>query len=86
MENKMPTLNENKKKLITSCHAIFSSAEGQVALEQLKYSYLMQPVADPNKSEAHAYVREGENNLIRFFMQLPELKSQLVKLSQPEKQ
>ncbi len=83
-ENISNSLNKDKKDLISACHAVFTSAQGNNMLELLKKQYLMQPVRDPNKSDAHACIREGENNLIRFFMQSIELHNQLARLSVQE--
>lgn len=63
-------LKEQNSDFMQLCHKVFEQNEdGKRLLSMLKSSLLEQsPVADPNKSEAHAYFREGQNHLVRSIL------------------
>lgn len=65
----------NEKSLISDVYDIFNSEAGIRVKNHLEI-YLKQPVCDPNKSERHDLLREGENNIIRQLLNCIKLYEQ----------
>lgn len=60
--------------LMKLCYETFEKCKsGKQLLEKLKNDWLVaSQVADPSKSESHAFYREGQNQVIRFFINAVE--------------
>jgi len=64
----MQVTDEQKKK--DSLYAkIFSSAEGQIVLDDLKSRTIDKPSWFPGADEHYGYVREGQNAVVREILQ-----------------
>jgi len=74
-------LKAKQERFITLCYNVFQlNKDGKELLFLLKESLIDKtPVADPTKSESHAYFREGQNNIIRSLYANIELAETLAK-------
>ena len=60
--------DERYDSMCRSIYHTFNTDSGKMLLELLSEQFLKSPVANPGKSPYYAYFREGENNIIRQFM------------------
>ena len=64
---------EDKEKIQLIYHIFHEYQPGIKLLKLLKIHYLLSPCADFNKPHEWAYLRDGENNIIRLFEQAKHL-------------
>lgn len=59
-----------QREFFSLTHAVFKqNPDGAKWLEQMKQNFLIkQQCAHPDKSESHAFFREGENSVIRLIL------------------
>ena len=60
-----------QEKWLHLCYDVFKTyPRGAELLEKLKTSLMIEsPAADPEKTDKHAFFREGQNSLVRSFVQ-----------------
>ncbi|OQX93121.1 MAG: hypothetical protein B6I17_04165 [Tenericutes bacterium 4572_104] len=59
---------------------LFTSQIGQEFMKLLEKYYLAQPVAHYTFTDAFSRIREGQNDIIRFFKSLPDRKQKMIDL------
>jgi len=57
---------------------LFTSKIGQEFMKLLDKYYLVQPVAHYTFTDAFSRIREGQNDIIRFFKSLPDRKQKMI--------